>query len=65
MELFKLGSKIFKYDTFNDFVHEFKIESTDLIITNQFIYDPIIKESDAKCNVIFQERYGMVNLQMK
>lgn len=58
MELFKLGCKLFKYHTFSDFASDFKIESTDLIITNQFIYDPIIKESNANCNVIFQERYG-------
>lgn len=50
---------IFKYDTCEEFAKEYKIGEGDLIITNEFIYNPRLADLNLKANVIFQEKYGL------
>ena len=50
---------IYTFSTAAEFAEEFKIGKGDLIITNQYIYDPIMKPLGLKCDTLFQEKYGM------
>lgn len=49
---------IFRYDDPAEFIREFKIGKGDLILTNQYIYEPYFGELDLDCAVVFQEKYG-------
>ena len=49
---------IYKYDSSKEFAKEFQIGEGDLLITNEFIYEPYLKDMDLKCEVLFQEKYG-------
>ncbi len=49
---------IYKYKTCRDFVRDFNVGNGDLLITNQYIYEPFLGDMDLECDVIFQEKYG-------
>ena len=49
---------IYTFSTAAEFAEKFKIGKGDLIITNQYIYDPIMKPLGLKCDTLFQEKYG-------
>lgn len=49
---------ILKYDTCKAFVEEFQIGKGDLVITNEYIYNPAFSRMNLECEVIFQEKYG-------
>ncbi len=55
---FSLPTIIRSADTFKEFAENEEISSKDLIITNQFIYEPFIEPCGIDCPVLFQERYG-------
>ena len=38
MQLFKLKTRLSKFDHFADFAREFKLSEHDLVITNEFLY---------------------------
>lgn len=46
------------YDTFKAFLAEYKLGEEDVILTNEYIYDPVMSAENLKCNAIFQEKYG-------
>ena len=58
MQELMLKPTIFKYDTVKEFVEEFKPGKGDLVITNEYIYNPYFGEMNLECDVIFQEKYG-------
>jgi 4-hydroxybutyrate dehydrogenase len=49
---------IMKYDTCKQFAEDFQIGEGDLIITNEYIYEPNFKALNLKCDILFQEKYG-------
>jgi len=49
---------IMKYDTCKQFAEDFQIGEGDLIITNEYIYEPNFKTLNLKCDILFQEKYG-------
>ncbi len=49
---------IYEYKTFADFAKEFNLGEDDLILTNEYIYNPTISATGVKCATIFQEKYG-------
>lgn len=53
-----IAPQIDSFDTFAQFAAEFSLESEDLILTNEYIYDPIMKKENLPCSYIFQEKYG-------
>ncbi len=59
MKQFSMNLDIYKFDSFRDFAKEFEIGPGDLIFTNKFLYDPFMKDLDLKCDVYFQEKYGI------
>lgn len=55
----QLKPTICSYDTCDEFAEDLQIGTDDLIITNQYIFDPNFKELHLPCHVLFQEKYGM------
>lgn len=55
---FSLNSKIVEFKNFEEFNKNFSLGKKDLILTNEFIYNPYLKKYNLECNVIFQEKYG-------
>ncbi len=55
----KLKPTVHYFDKVAEFNEEFQIKEDDLLVTNEWIYDPYIKPLGIKCNVIYQEKYGM------
>lgn len=50
---------IYKYATAKKFAEEFQIGAGDLVLTNEYIYNPYFGELNLGCDVLFQEKYGM------
>lgn len=50
---------IYKYATAKEFAEDFKIGAGDLILTNEYIYNPYFGDLNLDCDVLFQEKYGM------
>lgn len=55
---FSLPTIIKSTDTFKEFAESVNLDSDDLILTNQFIYEPFIAPCKIACPVLFQEKYG-------
>lgn len=49
---------LYYYDTVKDFAGEFSIGAGDLVITNEYIYQPYFGSLNLGCDVLYQERYG-------
>ena len=56
MQLFKLKTRLSKFDHFADFAREFKLSEHDLVITNEFLYEPFMKSLNLPCHFIMQEK---------
>ena len=54
----QLKPAIYSYDTVREFVEDVQIGEHDLIVTNEYIYDPHFQGLDLPCHVLFQEKYG-------
>lgn len=72
MKQLSLSSRINKFDTCKEFVKEFEINESDLIITCKYIFEPYFKDMEMKAQVIYQEEFGqgepnddMVNAMIK
>ena len=61
MQLFKLKTRLSKFDHFADFAREFKLSEHDLVITNEFLYEPFMKSLNLPCHFIMQEKFGSSN----
>lgn len=55
----QLKPTIYTYESCQEFVNELKIGQGDLIVTNEYIYEPNFGDMNLPCAVIFQEKYGM------
>ena len=49
---------VYKFDTFAAMAEEFKLNERDVVLTNEFIYTPFMKELNLKCQYVFQEKFG-------
>lgn len=58
MKSFMVKPTVCLYDTAEEFAKEFRIGKGDLVITNQYIYEPFLGSLNLECDVIFQEKYG-------
>lgn len=47
-----------KFSTCKEFAEEFQLGSSDLVLTNAYIYDPYFGQMGLDCHVIYQEKYG-------
>ena len=46
------------YGTFGEFVQDEQLGEDDLILTNEYIYEPYMAQYGLKCGICFQEKYG-------
>lgn len=58
MQALRLVPAIHYFDTFKEFNDEFKIGKGDILVTNQWMYDPYVKPLGIDVPVIYQEKYG-------
>ncbi|MCD8150872.1 MAG: 4-hydroxybutyrate dehydrogenase [Clostridiales bacterium] len=58
MKQFMVKPEIYRYDTAQAFAEEFGIGKDDLVITNEYIYQPYFGALNLECEVIYQEKYG-------
>ena len=49
---------VYKFQTFAQMAEEFQLNERDVVLTNEFIYTPFMKELGLKCNFVFQEKFG-------
>lgn len=47
-----------QFATCREFVEDFKLSSQDLLLTNQYIYQPYFGQMGLGCQILFQEQYG-------
>lgn len=50
--------ELHKFDTCQEFVKEFGLNEKDLVLTNEYIYQPYFGGMGLKVHTIFQEKYG-------
>ena len=53
----KVVPEILYFDTFKDFNEEFKLGKGDILVTNEWMYNPYVKPLGIDIPVIFQEKY--------
>ena len=58
MQALRVVPTIHYFDTFKDFNEEFKLGKGDILVTNQWMYDPYVKPLGIDMPVIYQEKYG-------
>jgi len=58
MKQFTLKPEIYSYKTAVEFAKDFNIGKGDLVITNEYIYQPFLGALNLECEVLYQERYG-------
>ena len=56
MQLLKLKSRLHRFEYFADFAKEFELGDKDLVITNEFLYEPFMKSLGLKCHFVMQEK---------
>jgi 4-hydroxybutyrate dehydrogenase len=49
---------IYKFQNFGEMAKEFNLGARDVVLTNEFIYTPYMKDLGLKCNFVFQEKFG-------
>ncbi len=58
MKELAIKPQIFSFDTCKEFCEAYKIGDGDLIITNEYIFNPYFTELGIKADVLYQEKYG-------
>ena len=58
MKMLSIKPTIYKFKTAEEFAAEFKIGAGDLVITNEYIYQPFFGKLNLGCDVLYQEKYG-------
>ena len=58
MQLLRLVPTVFYFDTVKQFQEEFKIGHSDLVVTNRYLYEPLLEPLGVNANYIFQEEFG-------
>lgn len=65
MKQLLIRPEIWEFSDFHTFAEAFAVGADDLILTNEYIYRPVIETERLKSSVIFQEKYGQENRQMR
>ena len=58
MQALRVVPEILYFDTFKEFHEAFGLGKGDILVTNQWMYDPYVKPLGIDMPVIFQEKYG-------
>ena len=51
--------ELHRFSSCKEFVEEFRLGASDLILTNEYIYQPYFGAMNLECAVLYQEQYGM------
>lgn len=49
---------VYKFETFAQLAQQFELNERDVVLTNEFIYTPFMKDLNLKCQYVFQEKFG-------
>ena len=49
---------VYKFQAFAQMAEEFNLNERDVVLTNEFIYTPFMKELGLPCSFVFQEKFG-------
>ncbi len=58
MKAFQLIPAVAEYAEFSTYAKEANLGENDLILTNEYIYNPVIAQLELGCQTLFQEKYG-------
>ncbi|MGN0363285.1 MAG: iron-containing alcohol dehydrogenase [Bilifractor sp.] len=58
MRAFRMGIGLKEFATFKEFAEDEKLGPEDLVITNEYIYEPVISSLNLGVQTLFQEQYG-------
>ena len=58
MKALQLKPTIYTFDTFAEFARDFNLGPHDLVVTNQWLWDPFVAPLDCGAHVIYEEKYG-------
>ena len=58
MKPFRIVPAISEFTEFEEFARQEGLNEKDLIITNEYIYEPVNKTLNLPCKTLFQEKYG-------
>ena len=58
MKQILIRPEIQSYGTFREFAADYALDERDVILTNEYIYHPIMAAENLKCGVIYQEKFG-------
>jgi len=53
-----LNTQLYKFQTCKEFVQDFKLNEKDLVLTNEYIFEPYFKNLNVNVKTIFQEKFG-------
>jgi 4-hydroxybutyrate dehydrogenase len=59
MKMLSLKPVLYFYERCTAFCEEYKLGADDLIITNQYIYEPYFDKFNLNAQVVYQEKYGL------
>ncbi len=51
--------ELHSFNNCREFAEEFGLCESDLVLTNEYIFNPYFGDMDLKCNIMYQEHYGM------
>ena len=51
--------ELHSFNSCQEFADEFRLCETDLILTNEYIYQPYFGSMNLGCRVLYQEKYGI------
>ena len=51
--------ELHSFNSCQEFADEFRLCETDLILTNEYIYQPYFGSMNLGCRVLYQEKYGL------
>ena len=52
------GTTVYKFETFAQMAEEFKLNERDVVLTNEFIYTPFMKDLGLSCRFVLREQIG-------
>ena len=58
MQELRVRPTIFRFQTAREFAEAFHIQRGDLVISNEYIFQPFFGELGLECDTLFQEKYG-------
>ena len=53
--------ELHRFRSCKEFVEEFRLGASDLILTNEYIYQPYFGAMNLECAVLYQEQYGIAH----